>query len=169
MKGLLVIFTLFSPTIFKNSAESLRIISDLELIYGNQGVAVEYWYNETTNNTQKTSVPGCPTSIDGVPWIYYGNPRRCYLAAHHGPCPLEQKLLVVEGSPYGVCACKCVVDRAQTGLQFDNQQSKPRYIFCTNKGENSNPRGQIYDTKDQLCFEGAAQVKRLLQILKNGK
>ncbi len=116
MAKLFLIFIVFALNIFLNVAQYTpndRIITNLDLLYGNQGVSVKFAYNETSSSNHLTSVPGCPKSIDGIPWIYYGDPPRCFLAAQHGPCPLGQKLLVIEGSPYGICACECVVDGEQ--------------------------------------------------------
>lgn len=159
------VFMLFALNILSSKAQytpNERIITDLSLLYGNQGVSVKFAYNETTNSNKLTSVPGCPKSIDGIPWIYYGDPPRCFLAGQYGPCPLGQKLLVMEGSPFGVCACECVVDGEQDNAFELNTQSKPRYIFCNSKGENANFYGQIYDTKENVCFEKGTQVKTLL-------
>lgn len=163
-------FILFSllATFCKSQAETVpkqeRIITNLEVIYGNQGVAVKFWYNETKISNQRTSVPGCPKSIDKIPWIYYGEPPRCYLAGHHGPCSLGQKLLVKKGSPFGICACECVVDGVQCGSLEWNQFKYSRYISCDSHGENANPFGQIFDKEANKCYEKATQVNKQFLI-----
>lgn len=154
--------TFAENNISSSSNNSERIITNLDIIYNSSGVPLDYSYNESTS-TGLTSAPGCPKSIDGIPWIYYGDPPRCFLAAHYGPCPKEQKLLVVKGSAFGVCACECVVDGEYIPYFQSNLRLKPRYIFCKNPSLIAT-WGHIYDTKEFKCFERCKQVDTILKI-----
>ncbi len=139
-----------------------RIETNLETIYGNQGVPVKFCYNETSTSKNVTSVPGCPKSIDGIPWIYYGTPPRCFLAGHYGPCPVGQKLLAVHGTPFGICACECFVDDIQVGLinwkpsslNNDQDQTMPkrqRFYLCLRNKNDGGELGQVFDTETKSC------------------
>lgn len=146
-----------------------RTEANLETIYGNQGVPVKFCYNETSVSQDVTSVPGCPKSINGIPWIYYGKPPRCFLAGHHGPCPIGQKLLAVHGTPFGICACECFVDDIQLGLinwkpsnptsNHDKTMQIPqRYFYCLRKKNDGAELGQIFDTETKTCYPIYSEV-----------
>ncbi len=125
-----------------------RVITNLETIYSAHGVPLDYSYNETTSNTL-TSVPGCPRSIEGLPRIYYGNPKRCYLAQHIDPCGIGEKLLAQNESLYGICGCECMTLDPERYSNLRN--SKERYLyFEDDTGEF--PYGQIFDTKERKCY-----------------
>ncbi len=141
-----------------------RLVTSLQVIYGSQGVSVHYWYNETAKADEIKSAPGCPKSIDGFPWVYYGTPPRCYLAGHHGPCELRQKLLVKENSRDGFCACECVVDGIQEGnVKWDSRKGT-RYISCQDVGIEPSSYGQVFDKLDKACYEPMTQVCIKLRI-----
>ncbi|CAL8134998.1 unnamed protein product [Orchesella dallaii] len=53
-----------------------------------------------------STAPGCPARTFQLPWIYYGNPERCYLAGHRGPCNSRMTMFVRQNEPIrGMCDC----------------------------------------------------------------
>lgn len=101
----------------------------------NTPIPVNYSFNETLHPSisKYSSAPGCPTSIDGYPFLQYESflddehscqfnelkgpcpaphPRKevlCYLAGFQGPCPSSNEVLLPSNSswPLGQCACSC--------------------------------------------------------------
>ncbi|CAL8091337.1 unnamed protein product [Orchesella dallaii] len=123
-----------------------RIVSDLEIIESPNGVPLDFNYNETSSESGTfPSVPGCPKSIDGYPWVYFGNPPRCYLSGYPGPCPGYRYLFIENGSPYGICGCGCFKYYMEEGLS-DLIETSPngQYKFCG--------RTQGYDSHKKICY-----------------
>jgi len=57
-----------------------RIITDYQDVVN--GVPIDYRYNESaflSSGHGLPSVPGCPKSDEGYPWVYFGLPPKCYL------------------------------------------------------------------------------------------
>ncbi|CAL8132992.1 unnamed protein product [Orchesella dallaii] len=88
-----------------------RIITDSEALI--HGVPIDFSYNEgsTSSNSNLKSVPGCPKSDEGYPWVYYGSPKKCYLAGEQGPCMPDQSIFVTSRSAWGFCNCNCFKER----------------------------------------------------------
>lgn len=134
-----------------------RIVTNIEDVY--DGVTLDYSYRECGSRTLwgpgsdgLCSVPGCPKSDEGIPWIYYGIPPKCYLAGERGPCELNERLKIVKESPYGICHCDCfegIIKRAQ-----------PQKIeFCK-----SYPTEFVFVAEAKRCFSLFAQVGNCLSL-----
>ncbi|CAL8091428.1 unnamed protein product [Orchesella dallaii] len=87
-----------------------RIVTDFKTLL--IGAPIDFSYNESQVRSDSSdglsSVPGCPKSDEGYPWVYFGSPPKCYLAEEQGPCgDWNQKLFVKSGSTFGFCSCKC--------------------------------------------------------------
>lgn len=136
--------------------QNMRIITDLRTIYEKRGVDLDYRYNETHSNSNGlSSVPGCPKSISGLPWIYFGNPKTCYLAHFTGPCCKGEVLITQYGSPYGICGCECL---SLNPDKYNNLRANKgdRYLGCKdeeNEISKNFPFGQVFDTMEQKCYE----------------
>ncbi|CAL8091417.1 unnamed protein product [Orchesella dallaii] len=88
-----------------------RIVTDFKTLL--IGAPIDFSYNEShvgpDSSDGLSSVPGCPKSDEGYPWVYFGSPPKCYLAGEHGPCDdWNQKLFVKSGSTFGFCSCTCI-------------------------------------------------------------
>lgn len=155
---LLTVFGCFANNSPSTSSEYVptppRVVTSLEIIYGSYGVPVDYSYNETTASTDKHfgSVPGCPQSIEGFPWVYYGNPPRCFLAGHHGPCSFGQKLFIQPGSLSGICGCQCLDDDVDPKIFQLLKNLDVRYVYCRQFGGDVPKHGQLYDKQTQKCY-----------------
>ncbi len=126
-----------------------RIITDLQIIASNLGLAIEYWHKETGNLNQLTSASRCPKSNDGLSWIYFQKPSQCYMAGTPGGCPAGQNLWLRNGSHIGICTCECFVDVWLTGyLQY---KANHRYQECRCSCVVANPYRQVFDTEENIC------------------
>ncbi|CAL8128275.1 unnamed protein product [Orchesella dallaii] len=145
---------LFLIAIFLSHSHNLvaeehdRIVTDLELIYSSQGIPIDYGYNETKIEKEElASAPGCPKSIEGFPWVYYGNPPKCYLTGLQSPCSKNQLLFLEEiesESNTGVCVCKICQNYLASGAPMPVSPDG-RYKFC---GEDN-----VYDTHEKDCYD----------------
>lgn len=128
-----------------------RVITDIKDVFS--GVPVDFSYNQSAINgvlleRGMTSAPGCPKSVAGYPWVYYGSPTKCYLAGEKGPCDPDQKLLVEYGSFYGFCNCECF-EGAKRSRDMDKAQ------FCTSL----DGREYVFIPEMKKCFSLYDQVK----------
>lgn len=125
-----------------------RIVTDISYVY--DGVLVDYRYNESdTKFIPKEggllSVPGCPKSVEGYPWVYYGSPKKCYLAGEQGPCPQDQKLFIKAGSPYGFCNCEC----------FEGKEISQEAEFCNSMMDGTE---YVFMSETRQCYAVYDQV-----------
>ncbi|ODN00310.1 hypothetical protein Ocin01_06371 [Orchesella cincta] len=143
--SILIVFLVSTPLASSITYEE-RIILDLETVESPNGVPVDFSYNETNAEPGSLkSVPGCPKSIDGYPWVYFGNPPRCYLAGTRGPCDIGRYLSLELGSPFGVCGCECILSSLELDLpHLINTSPDGRYKFCKNQG---------YDAQQKICYD----------------
>lgn len=139
-----------------------RIVTNVEDV--KRGVPVDYRYNESSNNlaglSGRISVPGCPKSEAGLPWVHFqsGNSTKCYLVGTQGPCLPTHVLFMEEGSLLGICNCECFtrLGRHQGGGFQDKNVTLEWWhpdIFC---GEDANFR--VYSRRHKRCFEPYTQV-----------
>lgn len=137
------------------SKQNERIVTDLRVIYDKRGVDLDYRYNETHYNSNGlSSVPGCPKSISGLPWIYYGNPKKCYLAHFTGPCSKGEMLLTHEESPYGFCGCECMTLNPDKYISLGENKGI-RYLGCKDDEKEISknfPLGQVFNVNEQRCY-----------------
>ncbi|CAL8091397.1 unnamed protein product [Orchesella dallaii] len=87
-----------------------RIITDIDDVLN--GVPIDLRYNQSSHKHSippgnLPSVPGCPKSDEGYPWVYYGSPPKCYLAGQRGPCDIDERIFIQYQSPCGICNCNC--------------------------------------------------------------
>lgn len=123
----------------------------------NIGVDIDFSFNETliAGSKGRSSSPGCPKSVNGIPWVYYGSPQKCLMSGRRNECKLGSTLLPVEGSTFGKCVCNCLVDR---DFPKERKVETENFIHC--KGTSGNLRfrkgeygyGQIYDKRRSKCF-----------------
>ncbi|CAL8091420.1 unnamed protein product [Orchesella dallaii] len=99
-----------------------RIVTDSETLW--IGAPIDYSYNESypESSDSFSSVPGCPKSDEGYPWVYFGSPPKCYLTGEQGPCDSFDKLFVKSDSEFGFCSCGCI-----EGIQLISPQE---HQFC---------------------------------------
>ncbi|CAL8091331.1 unnamed protein product [Orchesella dallaii] len=100
-------FILNTICVFSQPA-TLWEVSDMERIATHinpGGEEIDNRYNEPNRGFaySAVSVPGCPKSIEGNTWLYYGEPPRCFLAGIQGPCFQNQHLAPQRQSPFGIC------------------------------------------------------------------
>ncbi|CAL8091325.1 unnamed protein product [Orchesella dallaii] len=103
----LLVFILNAICVFSQPA-TLWEVSDLERIAthinpGGEEIDNRYIEPNYGFGYASVSVPGCPKSIEGNPWLYYGQPPRCFLAGIQGPCFQNQHLEPQRQTPYGIC------------------------------------------------------------------
>ncbi|ODN00315.1 hypothetical protein Ocin01_06367 [Orchesella cincta] len=110
----------------KSQVISERIITNLKDVIN--GVPIDYSYNEsdTIPPAGLISVPGCPKSDEGYPWLYFGSPPKCFLTGQRGPCPADQSLFVELRTPFGFCNCDCF-EGTQSSVKATPDQDR----FCT--------------------------------------
>ncbi|CAL8091432.1 unnamed protein product [Orchesella dallaii] len=103
-----------------------KIVLDIETLLN--GVPIDYSYNESYPDSSDSfySVPGCPKSDVGYPWVYFGSPPKCYLAGTQGPCDGNQKLFVKSDSEFGFCSCGCI-EGIQLINPLEHQFCKPHF------------------------------------------
>ncbi|CAL8091413.1 unnamed protein product [Orchesella dallaii] len=122
-----VVFLLSAEAKFASQKIEERIVTDSETLL--IGVPIDYSYNESHVRSDSSdgfsSVPGCPKSDGGYPWVHYGTPPKCYLAGQQGPCDGNQTLFVKTGSTFGFCSCNCF-----EGIQLINPFEDQ---FCNSK------------------------------------
>lgn len=140
-----------------------RIVTDYTVLSSPTGVPIDFSYNETAQSGVLTSSPGCPKSIEGHPWIYYGDPARCFLAGFQGPCTDTNRVLLVERySLVGICGCKCLLNFQKTIQQREILEdtlyfsSNSRYQICPGLAQE-----QAYDKENKKCYNFGEQVKEL--------
>ncbi|CAL8091389.1 unnamed protein product [Orchesella dallaii] len=124
-----------------------RIITDIKDV--RNGVKIDYSYNESvtivdlsTSREGLASVPGCPKSDEGYPWVYFGSPPKCYLTGQRGPCEGDQSLFIKKGTPFGFCNCDCFQDQESRGKEKKDQDR-----FCTARLEEF-----VYMPALEKCF-----------------
>ncbi|CAL8091409.1 unnamed protein product [Orchesella dallaii] len=150
---------------FNSSFTEERIITNIEDV--ENGVPIDFNYNETSSSSSPgalSSVPGCPRSDEGYPWVYHGSPPRCYLAGQRGPCDVDRSIFITDGSPFGFCNCNCF-----EGVRRSN---KIDYQFCkiSDSGETDTEftfmaaLGKCFKIYDQgPCDED----ERIVKVVKN--
>jgi len=149
----LTLTTIVAVALFQTFVESQtvslhikeRIITDFNDVLN--GVLIDFAYNESHIRTNLSeglsSVPGCPKSDEGYPWVYYGSPPKCYLAGQQGPCDLDQTIFVKDGSPFGYCNCKCL-GGIQLRNPLEDQFCKPNPIATPEL---------VYLASEEKCYE----------------
>ncbi len=146
---LLLVFLIYT-TFATPTTQKLRIVTDLQVIGGINGVPIDYnTYNETKTSFAYPSSPGCPKSIDGYPWLHFKN--NCYLAGYRGPCPEGEMLLIQPNSMNGTCGCDCLSISINVKYKA-NETSEERYKTCVSEISHVAPAGQVYDKKEQKCY-----------------
>ncbi|CAL8091405.1 unnamed protein product [Orchesella dallaii] len=104
-----------------------RIVTDPQILW--TGAPIDYSYNESHIRSDPSdgfsSVPGCPKSDEGYPWVYFGLPPKCYLTGQKGPCGAYLSLFAKKGTPFGFCNCDCFQD-----LESGENENKDQDRFC---------------------------------------
>jgi hypothetical protein len=72
------------------------------------------------------------------PWVYVGNPPKCFLSGTQATCPEGMKLGVRSGSPFGACKCNCFFPQTD--------QDKNRY-------SEEMPWDPLLNEKKTFCFD----------------
>ncbi|ODM91660.1 hypothetical protein Ocin01_15019 [Orchesella cincta] len=130
-------------------AQVERIVTTLAVIDSDEGIPLDYNYNETIKEEELTSAPGCPKSIDGFPWVYYGDPPKCHLSGFRGPCGENQLLFLKDfESNEGVCVCEICEKYLISGAPIQVSPDK-RYKFCG--------PDHVYDKTSRQCYDLNAQ------------
>lgn len=87
-----------------------------------------------------------------LPWIYHGNPERCYLSGHRGPCNSRMKLFARQtDSVRGTCDC----DDAGTYTTSEKYFNAKNKTFCNHEKRNLAyyiPKRQCYYLFERVSF-----------------
>ncbi|CAL8091380.1 unnamed protein product [Orchesella dallaii] len=133
-----------------------RVVSDPNIIHSSFGVPLHSHFNESAvfSNENITSAAGCPSPIEDLPWLYFGNPPKCFLVGTTGPCASGQIFFGNLSSSYGFCECVCNEKlQNQTG-NFDHLlkiKEGDRFLFCQLKGGLHKINEAAYDKENGLC------------------
>lgn len=149
-----------------------RIITESMLF--RSGVDLDYSYNETAERPEEiVSVPGCPKSVDGYPWVLYRTGEqsipKCYLVGQHSSvCHGSGVMNYRKGKHFGACACNFQECLQKQGLPLkpghgefsdlsqgnhlkrrNGLPGKLRYRFCRPIGISCEEF--VYDQKEKRC------------------
>lgn len=86
----------------------------------------------------------------GIPFVYFEETGKCYLAGLKGPCPENMVMFPQHGSPFGFCDCNC-------DAYLENKYHAPR-SYCRGITEAGEVRSLAYVKRWGSCQPLLEQV-----------